>query len=68
MAPHALLDKEAPTDIILKNQHDQDVNLADYIGKSTIVLFFYPKDGTLVCTKQVMTESCTFVCNNLLYI
>lgn len=53
MAPHALLNKEAPTDIILKNQHDQDVNLADYIGKSTVVLFFYPKDGTLVCTKEV---------------
>ncbi|GAN08958.1 peroxiredoxin [Mucor ambiguus] len=52
MTPHALLNKEAPTNLILKDQHNQDVNLADRIGKSTIVLFFYPKDGTFVCTKE----------------
>lgn len=55
MAPHALLNKQAPTDLILKDQHDQDVNLADRIGRSIIVLFFYPKDGTFVCTKEVCT-------------
>ncbi|KAL7330547.1 hypothetical protein PS15p_205473 [Mucor circinelloides] len=56
MAPHALLNKEAPKNLTLKDQHDQDVNLADCIGKSTIVLFFYPKDGTFVCSK----EACGF--------
>ncbi|KAL9558198.1 hypothetical protein MBANPS3_001018 [Mucor bainieri] len=52
MAPHALLNKEAPTDLTLKDQHNQDVHLADRIGKSTVILFFYPKDGTFVCTKE----------------
>ncbi|CAO3654644.1 unnamed protein product [Mucor fragilis] len=56
MAPHALLNKQAPTDLILKDQHNQEVNLADCIGKSIIVLFFYPKDGTFICTK----EACGF--------
>ncbi|KAI8637948.1 bacterioferritin comigratory protein [Parasitella parasitica] len=56
MAPHALLDKEAPTGITLKDQHDQDVNISDHIGKSILVLFFYPKDGTFVCSK----EACAF--------
>jgi len=55
MAPHALLNKEAPKNLTLKDQHDQDVNLADCIGKSAIVLFFYPKDGTFVCSKEVQT-------------
>jgi peroxiredoxin Q/BCP len=53
MPPHPLLHKEAPTDIVLKNQHDQDVSLGDMIGQQTVVLFFYPKDNTFVCTKQV---------------
>lgn len=29
------------------------VDLADYQGKKLIVLFFYPKDGTPCCTKEV---------------
>ena len=33
--------------------HDgQQVRLADYRGKSVVVLYFYPMDGTPVCTKQ----------------
>jgi len=37
--------------------HDgQKITLADYQGKSAVVLFFYPKDGTAVCTK----EACAF--------
>lgn len=56
MAPHPLLNQQAPTDITLKNQHDQDINISDLIGKSTLVLFFYPKDSTMVCTK----EACAF--------
>jgi peroxiredoxin Q/BCP len=32
------------------------VRLADFIGERGLVLFFYPKDGTPVCTK----EACSF--------
>lgn len=53
MAPHPLLHQQAPTDITLKNQHDQEINISDLIGKSILVLFFYPKDSTMVCTKEV---------------
>lgn len=28
------------------------IRLADYVGKRGLVLFFYPRDGTPVCTKQ----------------
>lgn len=34
----------------------QRVRLADYLGKQPIVLFFYPRDNTSVCTK----EACAF--------
>lgn len=34
----------------------ETIRLADYIGKKGLVLFFYPKDGTAVCTK----EACAF--------
>ncbi len=27
--------------------------LEDFLGKKSVVLFFYPKDNTLVCTKEV---------------
>jgi thioredoxin-dependent peroxiredoxin len=29
------------------------INLGDYIGKQPIVLIFYPKDETPICTKQL---------------
>lgn len=32
------------------------VSSADYLGRKTVVVFFYPKDGTLGCT----VESCAF--------
>jgi peroxiredoxin Q/BCP len=32
------------------------VRLADFLGKKTVVVYFYPKDGTPGCT----VESCTF--------
>lgn len=53
MAPHALLNKQAPTDLTAKNQHDQGIDIGDFIGKSAVVLFFYPKDSTYVCSKEV---------------
>ncbi|MFO0912079.1 MAG: peroxiredoxin [Pirellulales bacterium] len=37
--------------------HDgRTVRLSDYLGKRALVLFFYPKDGTPICTK----EACAF--------
>jgi peroxiredoxin Q/BCP len=29
------------------------VELQDYLGKKPIVLFFYPKNNTIICTKEV---------------
>lgn len=34
----------------------EQIRLADYRGRRGLVLFFYPKDGTAVCTK----EACAF--------
>ena len=34
----------------------QQVALADYLGKQVVVLYFYPRDGTPVCT----AEACRF--------
>lgn len=37
--------------------HDgSSISLADYLGERGLVLFFYPRDGTPVCTK----EACSF--------
>ncbi|MGO8670497.1 MAG: thioredoxin-dependent thiol peroxidase [Capsulimonadaceae bacterium] len=35
---------------------DREIALSDYAGKSSIVLYFYPKDDTPGCT----TEACAF--------
>lgn len=40
----------------LFSEKDEAVELQDYIGKKPIVLFFYPKDNTTICTK----EACHF--------
>ena len=32
------------------NQDNERINLADYIGKKNVVLYFYPKDDTPGCT------------------
>lgn len=37
--------------ILGKNQHGNEIKLADYAGKK-IVLYFYPKDSTPGCTAQ----------------
>src|SRR5882757_3536853 len=34
----------------------QKISLADFQGKQAVVLYFYPKDGTAICTK----EACAF--------
>lgn len=42
----------APT-FTLADQNGQSVRLADFIGKQHVVLFFYPKDETPGCIKEV---------------
>src|SRR5689334_10796808 len=39
-----------------KDQHGQEWNLADIVGKKVVLLYFYPKDDTPGCTK----EACGF--------
>jgi peroxiredoxin Q/BCP len=43
-------------DIALAIGGGKTVRLADYHGKKTVVIYFYPKDFTLGCT----VEACTF--------
>jgi len=43
-------------DFSMPSQTEERVCLADFRGSKTVVLFFYPKDGTAVCTK----EACSF--------
>jgi peroxiredoxin Q/BCP len=40
----------------LTDQDGKVFNSADYIGKSILVIYFYPKDESMVCTK----EACSF--------
>lgn len=46
---------QAP-DFTLTSQSGEQVSLAQFRGSKAVVLFFYPKDGTPVCTK----EACSF--------
>jgi thioredoxin-dependent peroxiredoxin len=50
-----LLNQPAP-DFIREAHNGQQVHLADYQGKNVAVLYFYPMDGTPVCTR----EACSF--------
>ncbi len=43
-------------DFSLKDQDGNLFNIRDHIGKKILVIYFYPKDETSVCTK----EACTF--------
>lgn len=43
-------------DFTLVDQHGEPVTLSEHIGKHNVVLFFYPKDNTMICTK----EACAF--------
>lgn len=40
----------------LPSQDGTNINLANFLGKKSIVIYFYPKDDTPGCTK----ESCAF--------
>lgn len=46
---------QAP-DFSLPAQDGSNVSLKDFAGKKSVVLYFYPKDNTPVCTK----EACLF--------
>jgi peroxiredoxin Q/BCP len=46
---------DAP-ELMLSTHTGEQITLADYRGKRAVVVFFYPKDGTPVCTK----EACAF--------
>jgi len=46
--------KEAP-DFDLEDESGNRVRLADFRGKSAVVLMFYPADSTPGCTKQLCT-------------
>ncbi len=39
-------------DFTLPSQSGEMLSLGDFIGKKPVVLYFYPKDDTLGCTKQ----------------
>lgn len=43
-------------DVTLRTHDGATVRLADYRGKRPVVVFFYPKDGTPICTQ----EACAF--------
>jgi thioredoxin-dependent peroxiredoxin len=42
-----------PPDFTLPSQSGEMVSLGGFLGKRPVVLFFYPKDNTLGCTKEV---------------
>ena len=39
-------------DFTLPDQDKKDFKLADYVGKKTVILFFYPLDWSPTCTKE----------------
>ena len=43
-------------DFTLPNQSGEMVSLRDFVGKKTVVLYFYPRDFSLGCT----AEACAF--------
>jgi len=55
MAPHPLINKEAPT-IVLPNQDGEEVTIKPGSTGKPLAVFFYPASGTLGCTK----EACSF--------
>ena len=55
MANSIEVGSKAP-DFSLPDQYGKRVNLSDYIGRSNVVVYFYPKDESYGCTK----EACSF--------
>jgi peroxiredoxin Q/BCP len=55
LATHVKVGDKAPP-LSLLSEKGETVNLSDLLGQRPLVLYFYPKDNTAVCTK----EACTF--------
>lgn len=53
---HALAKGDRMPAFALPDQDGKTFNSADYVGKCTLVIYFYPKDESMVCTK----EACAF--------
>jgi thioredoxin-dependent peroxiredoxin len=47
---------DSAPEFTLQSHTGQQVALADYRGKNVVVLYFYPKDESAICTK----EACSF--------
>jgi thioredoxin-dependent peroxiredoxin len=47
---------DAAPDVTLPSQTGEDVSLGQFRGRNVVVLYFYPKNETTVCTK----EACSF--------
>lgn len=53
MTTHAVIQAGAVApEFTLKDQHNQDMRLADYRGKKHVLLLFYPLDWSPVCTPE----------------
>ena len=53
-ARHPLLNQPAPSNLVLQNQEGELVELKSFIGNGKpSIIFFYPKDETYGCTKEV---------------
>ena len=51
--PSSLKIGDRAPDFTATTQDGKRVQLSDFVGKRGLVLFFYPKDGTAICTKEV---------------
>jgi thioredoxin-dependent peroxiredoxin len=47
---------DSAPDLTFATSKGENISLTDFRGKQTVVLFFYPRAGTPVCTK----EACSF--------
>jgi len=58
---HPLLNQPAPSNLVLQNQEGELVELKSFIGNGKpSIIFFYPKDETYGCTKEVKLISLDF--------
>lgn len=53
--PHITVGDKVPS-FSLQDQNGKTFNVAEHIGKQLLVIYFYPKDESMVCTK----EACAF--------
>jgi peroxiredoxin Q/BCP len=53
---HPLVVGDRMPEFSLTDQNSKVFNSVDYVGKNILVIYFYPKDESMVCTK----EACSF--------